>query len=160
MKTEGEAHELTRRWILPSIVIFVFCYLTTTVATFYYVPTMTHFIESKPILMVLPVLALAAILSVPYQIKKGRDGWAFISSCISITLLLLLVCFGTYPTIILSTVDPITNSLTIFNTASSQGTLKILLTIAGIGVPLVLCYGFWVYRTFRGKVVIDHKTSY
>jgi cytochrome d ubiquinol oxidase subunit II len=74
-------------------------------------------------------------------------------------LLILFYGIGTYPIIVPSTLFPETNSLTIFNSASSQNTLKNLLTVVVIGVPLVLAYGFWVYRIFRGKVRLGN-TSY
>jgi len=159
MKTEGETHEVVRTWIVPSIVNFFICYAVMTVATLYYAPRMTQFIENRPIFCILPILSLLAILNVPRHIHKGRDGWAFVYSCFSITFLLALFSFGTFPILVPSTLSPETHSLTIYNAASSPGTLKILLIIAIIGVPLVLCYGFWVYRTFRGKVKLD-KSSY
>jgi cytochrome d ubiquinol oxidase subunit II len=158
MKTEGEAHEVVRTWINPAILFFFICYALSTIATFFYAPHMTHFLQNEPLLLALPIMAFLAILNVPHQIKRGRDGWAFVSSCCSITFLLALFSFGTFPVFVPSTIDPLFN-LTIYNTASSPGTLKILLTMAAIGVPLVFSYGFWVYRTFRGKVKLD-KTSY
>ena len=116
-------------------------------------------LKETPALMIIPLLTLLAILNIPYQVHKGNAGWAFISSSISIGLLLALFGIGTFPTLVSSTINPETNSLTIYNTASSQKTLGILLTVVAIGVPLVLAYGFWVYRIFRGKVVIG-KSSY
>jgi len=159
MKTEGEAHDLVRRWILPSIFFFFLCYLATTIATIIIVPHMTQFLSDFPLLIVVPILALIAIINVPYQIRKKQDGWAFISSSVAIILLLSLFAFGTFPILVLSTLEPQTHSLTIYNTASSHSTLKTLLIFAAIGIPLILCYGFFVYRTFRGKVKLD-RTSY
>ena len=43
------------------------------------------------------------------------------------------------------------NSLTIYNAASSQKTLAIMLVIAVIGVPPVLTYTVSIYYIFRGK---------
>ncbi len=159
MKTDGPVHELVRRWIPISIGIFFICYAAVTLATFVYVPHMTHFLQRNPYLFIFPLIAFLAIINIPRQIHKGKDGLAFISSCVSITFLLILFSFGTFPYLLPSTIDPELNSLTIYNSASSQGTLKILLIIAGIGVPLVFCYMFWVYHTFRGKVRLD-KSSY
>ncbi len=53
-------------------------------------------------------------------------------------------------------VDPATNSLTIFNSTSSTTTLTVLAVIVAIGLPLVIAYGFIVYRVFRGKVKLDY----
>lgn len=63
-----------------------------------------------------------------------------------------------YPTLIISTIDP-AYSLTIYNSAASDKSLGIMLTIAAIGVPLVAGYTYFVYRTFAGKVELD-DTSY
>lgn len=159
MKTEGDAHEVVRKWINKAILVFIFFYIVTSMATFIYMPHMIEHIFKHPITIAIPVIAFLAILNIPRLISKGRDGWAFIFSCISIASLLILFGLGTYPTIVRSTIDPDTNSLTIFNTASSEKTLGILLIVVAIGVPLVLAYGAWVYRIFRGKVQLE-KTSY
>jgi cytochrome d ubiquinol oxidase subunit II len=159
MKTEGEVHELVRKWIGLAVTIFLLFYILLSAATVFYVPHMMARFLHTPYLGIIPLLAFLSIFNIPYQLRKGNDGWAFISSCGSIALLLTLFGIGTYPVLVLSTIDPEMNNLTIFNTASSQKTLGVLLTVAGIGVPLVLGYMFWVYRIFKGKVKLN-KTSY
>ena len=91
--------------------------------------------------------------------NKRRDGWAFLSSSLGILLLLVLYGLGTFPILIRSSISPAEFSITLQNAASSKETMKILLIIAGIGVPLVLAYGAMVYRIFRGKVKVG-PTSY
>jgi cytochrome bd ubiquinol oxidase subunit II len=46
-------------------------------------------------------------------------------------------------------------ALTIHNASSSPATLAIMLTIALIGIPLVLAYTVSIYWIFRGKVKLD-----
>ncbi len=159
MKTEGNAHEIVRKWINKAIFVFIFWYIITSVATIIYMPRMTQHIVDRPYTILFPIVALLAILNIPRLVSKGRDGWAFIFSSMSIALLLVLFGLGTYPTIVRSTIDPETNSLTIFNSASSDKTLGILMIVVAIGIPLVLGYGAWVYRIFRGKVKLE-KSSY
>jgi len=159
MKTEGETHETIKSWINWTIGVFLLCYALATPATLVYMPHMAERFKETPALMIIPLLTLLAILNIPYQVHKGNAGLGLFSSSISIGLLLALFGIGTFPTLVSSTINPETNSLTIYNTASSQKTLGILLTVVAIGVPLVLAYGFWVYRIFRGKVVIG-KSSY
>lgn len=159
MKTEGEAHAVVRKWINPSIIVFLFWYVVTTIATLIYMPHMFETFQTKPILFIFPVLSLLAILNIPYQVKKKNDGWAFLSSALSIALLLTLYGLGTYPTIVSSIINPETNNLTIYNSTSTPATLRTLLIIVVIGIPLVLSYGIWVYHIFRGKVRLE-KTSY
>jgi len=43
-------------------------------------------------------------------------------------------------------------SLTAYNSSSSELTLTVMLVVALLGVPLVLLYNLWVYRTFAGKM--------
>lgn len=159
MKTEGEAHRVVKRWINPAIITFIFWYLLTTIATLLYMPHMMHSLEQYPYFFLFPIIAFLAIFNIPRHIKKGNDGWAFIFSCISIIFLLVLYGLGTYPYIVYSTLNPDTNSITIYNSASSQKTLGILMVVVAIGVPMILGYGYWVYRVFRGKVKLE-KSSY
>lgn len=49
--------------------------------------------------------------------------------------------------------------MTIYNAACSTKTLGIMLTIAIIGVPVVLAYTVSIYWIFRGKVKLE-RTSY
>ncbi|HSX25453.1 MAG TPA: cytochrome d ubiquinol oxidase subunit II [Chlamydiales bacterium] len=159
MKTEKDTHQIVQRWINPIIISFLFWYLIVTAATLLYVPHMIDRFFERPYLAIFPLLSLLTIFNVPFQIRKGNYGWAFLSSCGSIASLLVLFGLGTFPTLVRSTLDPLHNTLTIYNTASSQKTLTVLLTVVAIGLPLVFAYGFWVYRIFRGKVKLE-KTSY
>jgi cytochrome d ubiquinol oxidase subunit II len=61
---------------------------------------------------------------------------------------------GMFPNMVFSNPNP-EHSLTIFNAASSQKTLSIMVVIAMIGVPIVLTYTICIYRIFRGKVKLD-----
>jgi cytochrome d ubiquinol oxidase subunit II len=159
MKTEGEAHAVVQKWINPSIMVFLFWYVITTFATLIYMPHMVAHFHSYPYLFAFPLFSFLAILNIPYQVRKKNDGWAFLSSCLSIAFLLVLYGLGTFPVLVPSTIDPDQNSLTIFNSASSQKTLGILMIVVAIGVPLVLAYGWLIYHIFRGKVRLD-KSSY
>ena len=63
-----------------------------------------------------------------------------------------------YPNLLVSS-DNIAYSLDIYNAASSQKTLWIMLTVAMLGLPFVVSYTAVVYWIFRGKVQLG-KTSY
>jgi cytochrome bd ubiquinol oxidase subunit II len=155
MKTEGELHNKIKKWVPLTILFFIYSYAMTTYSTLYDKPYMIEHMLHYPLLLLVPVLGLSAILAVPFLMKRGKDGWAFIASCLSIVFLLSLASIGTFPYMVRSTIDPASNSLIIFNSASSQLTLKVLMVIVAIGVPLVLGYGFYIYRLFRGKVKLD-----
>ena len=51
--------------------------------------------------------------------------------------------------------DPdLANSLTIYNASSTPRTLAVMLVIALVGMPLVILYTAYIYRTFRGRTVL------
>lgn len=83
---------------------------------------------------------------------------ALIFSSLTMALLLALVALQLYPTLLISTIDPKYN-VTIYNAASSQKSLGIMLTIVVIGTPLLAGYFIFLYKTFNGKVKLD-DTSY
>jgi len=71
--------------------------------------------------------------------------------------LMTLFGAGMYPNLVYSQPSP-ENSLTVYNAASSQKTLGIMLTIALIGVPIVLAYTVSIYWIFRGRVKLDRMS--
>jgi cytochrome d ubiquinol oxidase subunit II len=56
-----------------------------------------------------------------------------------------------------SSID-LANSLTIYNASSTQRTLSTMLIIALIGMPLVIGYTIFIYRVFKGKVIITNDS--
>lgn len=157
MKTEGDLHDRIRGWIRNTIIFFIIMYFTTTMMTLLFVPHMVDHIKANPWLFLLPVLNLLAIANIPREAYKGRDFRAFLSSCFAMVFLLALFGLGIYPNMIYSLPNP-ENSLTIYNAASSAKTLKIMLIIAALGVPLVLAYTTSIYWIFRGKVKLDESS--
>lgn len=154
MKTEGTVQEHVKRWVNNTIIFFVICYVSTTMATLVYYPHMIQHFKSQPVLFVLALLNMLAIANIPREIYHGREFRAFLSSCASIAALLALFAAGIFPNIVISTIDP-AFSLTVYNAASSQRTLYTMLIIAGIGMPFVIGYTITIYWIFRGKVKLN-----
>ena len=157
LKTEGELHDRLRSWVNKTIVIFIVCYGLTTAATLLWVPHMVSAFARSPWLYVVPVLNLLAILNIPRQVHHGRDFRAFVFSCLSVALLMVLFGIGMYPEMVHSAPLP-AHSLTIYNAASSRNTLGNMLIIAGVGMPMVLAYTASIYWIFRGKVELDDNS--
>jgi cytochrome d ubiquinol oxidase subunit II len=158
MKTEGALHDKLRDWVTNCIIFFVICYAITTLATLLYAPHLAARVRANPWLFSIVLANLLAIANIPREIHHGRDGRAFLSSCAAMIALMGLFGLEMFPNLVLSNPDP-GHSLNIYNAASSPKTLGIMLTIALIGVPLVLAYTVSIYWIFRGKVKLD-KMSY
>jgi cytochrome bd ubiquinol oxidase subunit II len=104
-----------------------------------------------PVLLIVPLIAVASLLLVKLFIVKGSCHKAFLFSCLTIVFVVFTGVTGLFPNLIPSSIDPASN-LTIFNSSSSLLTLKIMTAVALIMVPTVICYKIWVYRIFRARV--------
>ena len=158
MKTEGDLQNTLKGWINNTIIFFVICYVTITNATLIYYPNMSQHFVDYPWLFIVAIINMLAIANIPREIHHDREFRAFFSSAGAIITLMALFAIGIFPNLVLSNPDP-ELSLNIYNAASSQKTLGIMLTIAIIGIPFVLAYTFSIYWIFRGKVKLD-TTSY
>lgn len=154
LKTDGELNEQVRTWIRPSIIFFVVTYVVTTLATLLYAPRMAEPFRADPWLFLVPLGSVLAIANIPREVHHGREWRAFLSSSLSIVFLLLLFGIGMFPELIHSSTEP-SLSMTAYNSSSSHATLRTMLVMAAIGMPLVLGYTFHIYRVFRGKVKLD-----
>jgi cytochrome d ubiquinol oxidase subunit II len=157
LKTEGELQARVREWVRNTIIFFVITYIMTTMLTLIYVPHMKDMLVNNPVLFIVPFLNILAIANIPREVYHGRDFRAFLSSSVSVLLLLALFGIGMYPDMIFSRPNP-EHSLTIYNASSSHTTLEIMLIIAAIGMPLVLAYTTSIYWVFRGKVKLDSSS--
>jgi cytochrome d ubiquinol oxidase subunit II len=154
MKTEGELHRTLNGWINNTIIFFVICYVTVTNATLIYYPSMTRHFVDYPLLFIVAILNMLAIANIPREIHHNRPFRSFLSSGAAILSLMMLFAIGIFPNMVLSNPNP-EFSLTIYNAASSQKTLHIMLLFAIIGIPFVLAYTISIYWIFRGKVKLD-----
>ena len=154
MKTEKRLYARLRLLSRNFIIFFVLSFVITTLYTLLYIPHLSDFFRTNPAAFIIPILMVLSIANIPRQIKKGKYRYAFFSSALTIALLLVMVALEVYPYLLYSTVNP-GNSITVHNGASSYKTMKILLTIAVIGTPLVGIYTSFVFWTFKGKVKLD-----
>jgi cytochrome d ubiquinol oxidase subunit II len=158
MKTEGPFHDQIRGWVNNCIIFFIICYAMTTMATLLYLPHMADRVRAHPWLFSVAMVIMLAIANIPREIHRRNDGWAFLSSCAAMLALMGLFALEMFPNLVRSHPEA-ARSLTAYNAASSPKTLSIMLTIALIGVPIVLAYTASIYWIFRGKVKLD-RVSY
>ncbi len=158
MKTEGRLFTKVNVLLKNAIIFFIVSYGMVTLYTLIYLPHLTDDLHRNAALFVVPVLAFLSIANIPRLVSKGKYVQAFLFSSLTISFLLILVAVELYPVLVISTVDP-AYSITVYNAASSQKSLGIMLLMTVIGAPLVIAYTIFVYRTFWGKVKMD-ETSY
>ncbi len=150
LKTEGSLQARIYEWMWSSFGVFMVVYVLTTIFTLVELPEATANFKQYPAAWLVVLLNVLALANIPRAIYKKRPGYAFLSSCVTILALNALFGFALYPRMVVAT--DAANSLDIWNAASSDTTLTIMLIIAAVGMPFVLAYTSIIYWVFRGKV--------
>ncbi|MGB9663855.1 MAG: cytochrome d ubiquinol oxidase subunit II [Ignavibacteria bacterium] len=159
MKTEGSHLEKMIKWANGSYIAFISLYVISTIITLFVAPYLFEGIMKNILFWILFLLLLAGIVYYPVALKSKKFGLSFLTSSVMIATLIGLLALSLYPRLVPSSIDLTNFSLTIYNSSSSQYTLKTMLIIALIGMPIVIAYTIFIYRVFRGKVVLT-KDSY
>jgi cytochrome d ubiquinol oxidase subunit II len=111
-----------------------------------------NFFEN-PFWLIVPAMAVLSLVAIRIYLLKNKYLNAFFASGLTILTVTFTGIIGLYPNLIPSSLDP-AYSLTIFNSSSSIYTLRIMTVVAFIFMPVVIAYQIWVYRVFRGKLVV------
>ncbi len=154
MKTENRLFTKTTILAKNFTIFFVIAFSLTSLYTLLYIPHLSDCIRANPVFFLLPVVLVLAVANIPRQLSKGYYLNAFLSSALTIAVLLMTVAVEVFPYLVFAPNNP-ANSITITNGASSEKTMRLLLTIAMIGTPLIAMYTAFVFWTFKGKVRLD-----
>ncbi len=148
IKTDGALHEKAKNVALKLWPLAVFLLIITAVSIFLFFPEKSF----NPLMWIFSVLIFAVLIIFRESIKRLnlKIGFSFVLS--SIMLACMWICFGVlmYPNLLAGLGNQ--NSISIYNSSSSELTLLIMLIIAMLGVPIVIAYTSYVYGVFRGKV--------
>ncbi|AQA12844.1 cytochrome d ubiquinol oxidase subunit II [Streptomyces malaysiensis] len=107
---------------------------------------------SSLVAVAIAVLALAAALIMN---QRGREGWAFTLSGVTIAAAVAMLFLALFPDVMPSSLDP-EWSLTAANASSSPYTLKIMTWVGVIMMPLIMAYQAWTYWVFRKRIGTRH----
>mgnify|MGYP006282122799 CR=1 FL=1 len=109
---------------------------------------------NNPVLFLVILLTLLAIFSVKYFLNQEAYFKAWFASSFTFICCTFFGIIGLFPNLFLSNLDAAYN-LTAFNASSSPLTLKIMLIVVILFIPIVLGYQVWAYTLFKGKVTPD-----
>jgi cytochrome d ubiquinol oxidase subunit II len=157
MKTEDRLYAKLTIMVRNTTIFFSICILLLSFYTLLYIPHLSNTIRENNWMFFIPVAMVFAIANITRMVAKRQYRYAFISSSITVSLLLIIVAVELYPNMVLSSLSP-KYHLTVYNSASSSKSLGIMLTVAAIGVPLVIAYTTFVFWTFKGKVKLDEMS--
>ena len=155
MKTEGQVNERAGRvatrawWGVVVLTAFV------TAVTFAVQPQLRLNFSRWWWGLVFPMLAVAGLADVQFELRRRDERKAFLASCMYLTGMLTSVVFGIYPMVMPSR-DSV-HSLTVDNAKAGAYGLKIGLIWWTIGMILAAGYFHFVYRSFAGKVAPEKE---
>ena len=149
-KADGElrtrsVHFAKGLWIAEVLVAVIFLTVTTGATDLF-----ANYL-ARPVLFIVPALAVAALLGIRVFLGKGDYFKAWLASALTIVAVTFFGVIGLFPRLFPSSIRPYF-SLTAFHDSSSPLTLKIMLIVVLIFIPMVLIYQFWAYRLFWGQV--------
>ena len=153
LKTTGRVSQRSARiahrtwWGVTALTAIV------TAVTLQVQPQIKANLATHPWGFLFPVLAIAGLAGVQFEIMKRDDRKAFFASCVYLVGMLTSVVFGLYPMVL-----PARNaiySLTVPSAKAADYGLKVGLIWWVIGMALAVSYVTYVYRNFGGKVAID-----
>lgn len=105
----------------------------------------------RPYLFVIIVLAVLGLLGIKIFLSKQNYFKAWFASALAIVSATFFGVVGLFPNMLPSSINP-QYSLTAFNGSSSPLTLKIMLVVVLMFIPVVLAYQIWAYNMFRTKL--------
>jgi cytochrome d ubiquinol oxidase subunit II len=112
--------------------------------------------HKEPLTCIIPVLGIVGAVLAMVFAKWPK--LAFVCSAASVFGIIATVGISMFPFILPSVTHP-AQSLTVWDSSSSQLTLLIMLLATVIFLPLVLAYTTWAYRVLRGKVTEQTITN-
>jgi cytochrome d ubiquinol oxidase subunit II len=136
-------------WPILLIVAVIFL-VSTAFATRLYDNYLAH-----PALFIVILATVAGLLGIRVFLAKGTYFKAWFSSALAIVGATFFGVIGLFPTLFPSSLDS-AYDLTAHNASSSPLTLKIMLTVVIIFVPIVLIYQTWAYNLFKKKITPEN----
>lgn len=110
--------------------------------------------QRYPWMWLAPCLGFAGIAGSLLAAFKRLESTAFVMSSLAVAGIILTAGFTMFPFVMPSSTIP-NSSLTLWDAASSQRTMGIMLVATLIFLPLIILYTSWVYRVMRGKVTVQ-----
>ncbi|WP_137168376.1 cytochrome d ubiquinol oxidase subunit II [Salinimonas lutimaris] len=113
---------------------------------------------AHPWMLAAPFIGIAGGLLCAWYSRHNRAGWAFVSSSLMLTGIILTAGFSMFPFLMPSS-TMLNASLTMWDATSSLLTLKIMFGVACVFVPIVLSYTAYGFYVMRGRLKASDLTQ-
>ncbi len=106
---------------------------------------------AHPALFIVVLVTVISLLGIKVFLVRNAPFKAWFASALTIVGATFYGVIGLYPNMFPSSIDD-RYSLTAHNASSSPLTLKIMLMVVLIFIPIVIVYQIWAYKLFSGKI--------
>lgn len=150
IKTEGELQIRAEKiakclWIPMAIVAAAFLAMSAYSTGLY-----KNYVDI-PVLFIIPSIAVTSLIFLRVMLNSKYYWRAWFSSGAFIFATTMFGIVGLFPNMLPSSIHP-DYSVTIYTAASSAKTLKIMLAVVAIFLPIVIGYQIAVYNLFKNKI--------
>ena len=156
LKTEGDLAVRARRAQIAAQIVVVVAWIGVTALAWADNSRVFDNFKVNLAAWVGPVLAANAVFFGLRATLMRQAFRAFVCSSLTIALMAVTAATALYPNLV-PAVDRV-QSLTVGNAHSSDLTMKVMLVVALVGMPIVLAYTAFIYWKFKGKVRLDEAS--
>ncbi|HEX2963876.1 MAG TPA: cytochrome d ubiquinol oxidase subunit II [Ignavibacteriales bacterium] len=157
MKSAGSQKKRAEAAASASWIALISLYVVATLSSIIISPFLFEGLLRNPLFYIVFVLLLSAFVYFPVALKAGKLKIAIISSSVIIASMIGLMAISLFPRLVPSGTN-LAYSLTIYNSSSTPATLTAMLIIALIGMPVVIAYTAFIYKVFKGKVLLSEES--
>jgi cytochrome d ubiquinol oxidase subunit II len=150
IKTQGELHDRVKMfskklWPVLLTVIVIFLGASAVFTDLY-----NNYLAHPPYFLII-IATVAGLLGIRFYLNQEAFFKAWFASALTIIGATFFGISGLFPNLFPSSVNA-EYSLTAFNASSSPLTLKIMLIVVILFIPIVLAYQIWAYTLFTHKI--------
>jgi cytochrome d ubiquinol oxidase subunit II len=149
MKSQADQRRYTEKWAFGMWALALVSAIPAAALNINATGTMAA--KLYPVWFALVVaLLLLSLIYIPCALSRARYKRAFLSSSLAIILLIASAAMVSFPRLVRSAADD-ARSLTIYNAAATQATMRIMLVIISVSIPLAIAYTVFV------RVMLDRS---
>jgi cytochrome bd ubiquinol oxidase subunit II len=157
IRSEGDIHDravaiVNRLW--PVLVAVAVIFL---IASYFFTKLFDNYF-AHPILFLVIIASVAGLFGIKLFVNKQAYFKAWFSSALAIICCTFYGVIGLFPALFPSSINPEV-SLTLRNASSSPLTLKIMLIVVLIFLPIVIVYQAWAYTLFKHKITKEELSE-
>lgn len=150
VKTTGAMQERSRKVAGKVWIAYCAMLLISAILSGFFMPGNV----GNPLAWACTGLGALSLVLLRMALSRGKDLLSFMLSSVTFISLWGIAGAVQFPNLV-NALQGAGKNLTIYNSSSSELTLKVMLIITAIGMPIVIAYTAFVYRIFRGKVEVQ-----